>query len=64
MSASVAGAEQVMEETLKVMAEKTVDYSKQKKIVLCFDGTGNRFNGDDTVSNLLRRFIMCRTLFS
>ncbi|EPS38005.1 hypothetical protein H072_8270 [Dactylellina haptotyla CBS 200.50] len=31
-----------------------IDFSKQRKIVLCFDGTGNKFHGDDTDSNIVR----------
>ncbi|KAF3935175.1 hypothetical protein ABW20_dc0108233 [Dactylellina cionopaga] len=31
-----------------------VDFDKQRKIVLCFDGTGNKFHGDDTDSNIVR----------
>ncbi|KAF3930308.1 hypothetical protein ABW19_dt0200735 [Dactylella cylindrospora] len=33
---------------------ENVDFSKQRKLVLCFDGTGNRFRGDDTDSNIVK----------
>ena len=29
-----------------------------KKLILCFDGTGNKFHGDDTDSNILKIFRM------
>lgn len=29
-----------------------------KKLVLCFDGTGNKFHGDDSDSNILKIFRM------
>lgn len=29
-----------------------------RKLVLCFDGTGNKFNGDDSDSNILKIFRM------
>lgn len=29
-----------------------------RKIVLCFDGTGNKFHGDDSDSNILKIFRM------
>ena len=31
---------------------------KARKIVLCFDGTGNKFHGDDSDSNILKIFRM------
>lgn len=30
----------------------------QRKLVLCFDGTGNKFHGDDSDSNILKIFRM------
>lgn len=32
--------------------------SKHRKLVLCFDGTGNKFQGDDSDSNILKIFRM------
>jgi hypothetical protein len=32
--------------------------SKPHKIVLCFDGTGNKFHGDDSDSNILKIYRM------
>lgn len=33
--------------------------SRQKhKLILCFDGTGNKFHGDDSDSNILKIFRM------
>lgn len=29
-----------------------------KKLILCFDGTGNKFHGDDSDSNILKIFRM------
>lgn len=29
-----------------------------KKLILCFDGTGNRFRGDESDSNILKIFRM------
>lgn len=29
-----------------------------RKLVLCFDGTGNKFHGDDSDSNILKIFRM------
>ena len=31
---------------------------KPRKIVLCFDGTGNKFHGDDSDSNILKIYRM------
>lgn len=31
---------------------------KARKIVLCFDGTGNKFHGDDSDSNILKIYRM------
>lgn len=31
---------------------------KPRKLVLCFDGTGNKFHGDDSDSNILKIFRM------
>lgn len=31
---------------------------KAAKLVLCFDGTGNKFHGDDSDSNILKIFRM------
>jgi len=31
---------------------------KARKLVLCFDGTGNKFHGDDSDSNILKIFRM------
>lgn len=31
---------------------------KHRKLVLCFDGTGNKFHGDDSDSNILKIFRM------
>ena len=33
-------------------------HRKPRKIVLCFDGTGNKFHGDDSDSNILKIFRM------
>ncbi len=33
-------------------------HGKTRKIVLCFDGTGNKFHGDDSDSNILKIFRM------
>lgn len=30
----------------------------RRKLVLCFDGTGNKFHGDDSDSNILKIFRM------
>ena len=32
--------------------------SKPRKLVLCFDGTGNKFQGDESDSNILKIFRM------
>jgi uncharacterized protein (DUF2235 family) len=32
--------------------------NKPRKIVLCFDGTGNKFHGDDSDSNILKIYRM------
>lgn len=32
--------------------------NKHRKLVLCFDGTGNKFHGDDSDSNILKIFRM------
>jgi uncharacterized protein (DUF2235 family) len=32
--------------------------SGKRKLVLCFDGTGNKFHGDDSDSNILKIFRM------
>lgn len=29
-----------------------------RKLILCFDGTGNKFHGDDSDSNILKIFRM------
>ncbi|KAK6525978.1 hypothetical protein TWF281_011021 [Arthrobotrys megalospora] len=34
------------------------DFSKQKRLVLCFDGTGNRFTGTDTDTNIVKIYKM------
>jgi uncharacterized protein (DUF2235 family) len=35
------------------------DYRRQtRKLILCFDGTGNKFHGDDSDSNILKIFRM------
>jgi uncharacterized protein (DUF2235 family) len=31
-----------------------------KQFVLCFDGTGNKFAGDDSDSNVLKIFRVCQ----
>lgn len=31
---------------------------KPRKLILCFDGTGNKFHGDDSDSNILKIFRM------
>ena len=31
---------------------------KTRKLILCFDGTGNKFRGDDSDSNILKIFRM------
>ncbi|KAL2021893.1 hypothetical protein VTK56DRAFT_6488 [Thermocarpiscus australiensis] len=43
-----------------VGADKNVQtrHRKPRKIVLCFDGTGNKFHGDDSDSNILKIFRM------
>jgi len=33
-------------------------HRKPRKLVLCFDGTGNKFHGDDSDSNILKIFRM------
>lgn len=33
-------------------------WHRPKKLVLCFDGTGNKFHGDDRDSNILKIFRM------
>ncbi|KAM3530275.1 hypothetical protein NHJ13051_001494 [Beauveria bassiana] len=40
--------------------DNSVEASKpaQRKLVLCFDGTGNKFHGDDSDSNILKIFRM------
>jgi hypothetical protein len=46
-------------------------HGRPRKIVLCFDGTGNKFHGDDSDSNILKIFRMldrtasdqCKTCF-
>lgn len=35
--------------------EANSGHRKPSKIVLCFDGTGNKFHGDDSDSNILVR---------
>ncbi|KAK4186267.1 hypothetical protein QBC35DRAFT_501591 [Podospora australis] len=42
------------------MAEKgsQARHRKPRKLVLCFDGTGNKFHGDDSDSNILKIFRM------
>lgn len=34
------------------------DRRSARKLVLCFDGTGNKFHGDDSDSNILKIFRM------
>lgn len=45
-----------------VMVEPAAAYRrghvKHRKLVLCFDGTGNKFHGDDSDSNILKIFRM------
>ena len=31
---------------------------QRRKLILCFDGTGNKFHGDDSDSNILKIFRM------
>lgn len=40
------------------MAEANVPSGRRKprKLILCFDGTGNKFRGDDSDSNILKIF--------
>lgn len=33
-------------------------HRRPRKIVLCFDGTGNKFRGDDSDSNILKIYRM------
>jgi uncharacterized protein (DUF2235 family) len=36
---------------------RQVDYwQRTRKLVLCFDGTGNKFHGDESDSNILKIF--------
>lgn len=38
-------------------AQRQVDYwHRTRKLILCFDGTGNKFHGDDSDSNILKIF--------
>lgn len=34
----------------------TEPHRSPRKLVLCFDGTGNKFHGDDSDSNILKIF--------
>lgn len=38
--------------------DSTQGRRKVQKLVLCFDGTGNKFHGDDSDSNILKIFRM------
>ncbi|KAK4156009.1 hypothetical protein C8A00DRAFT_31173 [Chaetomidium leptoderma] len=38
--------------------QTSCSHRKPRKIVLCFDGTGNKFHGDDSDSNILKIFRM------
>lgn len=37
---------------------RTGRHRRPRKIVLCFDGTGNKFQGDDSDSNILKIYRM------
>jgi hypothetical protein len=39
-----------------VMAQALEHHRAPRKLVLCFDGTGNKFRGDDSDSNILKIF--------
>lgn len=39
-----------------VMAQTLEHHRAPRKLVLCFDGTGNKFRGDDSDSNILKIF--------
>lgn len=38
------------------MAHALDHHRTPRKLVLCFDGTGNKFRGDDSDSNILKIF--------
>ncbi len=38
------------------MAQALEHHRAPRKLVLCFDGTGNKFRGDDSDSNILKIF--------
>lgn len=38
------------------MAQALESHRTPRKLVLCFDGTGNKFRGDDSDSNILKIF--------
>lgn len=41
------------------MVSMAANYEREtRKLVLCFDGTGNKFRGDDNDSNILKIFRM------
>ncbi|EWC44852.1 hypothetical protein DRE_00911 [Drechslerella stenobrocha 248] len=35
-------------------SHENVDFDKQRRLVLCFDGTGNKFHGNDSDSNIVK----------
>jgi len=50
----------VSSQAASTMGDKNNHHSgrKARKIVLCFDGTGNKFHGDDSDSNILKIYRM------
>jgi len=45
-------------ERLDAVANYSRSQRKRKKFVLCFDGTGNKFSGSDSDSNILKIYRM------
>ena len=50
----ISRAPSIMDET----KERGRHHRRSRKIVLCFDGTGNKFHGDDSDSNILKIYRM------
>lgn len=46
------------ERTEKFVPSSNDRAKNPRKLVLCFDGTGNKFHGDDSDSNILKIFRM------
>lgn len=40
------------------METKSPSLSQQKRLVLCFDGTGNKFTGDESDTNIVKIYEM------